>query len=68
VKDADVGEVIRVLARRTRLNILFPPKFGGHQVTADMEDVPLGHALRALLKTAGYDYILEANLYRVHRP
>ena len=29
VKDAEVGELMRVLARRFHLNILFPPGFGG---------------------------------------
>ena len=68
VKDADLGEVIRVLARRFRLNILFPHDFKTTQVTASFENVPLSHALRALLKTGGYDYIHEHNIYRIWGP
>ena len=68
LKDADLREVIEVLAREARLNILFPRDFQTRKVTARFKGVPLPQALRALLKTAGYDYIYEADIYRVYHP
>ena len=66
LKDADIGEVVRILARRARINIVFPAGFASGTVTAEFEAVPLPDALRALLKTCGYDYVIERNLCRVY--
>lgn len=64
IKDADIRNVLTFLAKEGGVNIVASDKVGG-KVTFHLENVPWDLALDMILKTQGYDYVLEAGVYRV---
>ena len=67
VKDADLVEVIRSLARITGINVIFDPGVSG-KVTAELVDVRWDHALAAILKTQGLGMELNGRILTVAPP
>jgi type IV pilus assembly protein PilQ len=58
-KDADLQNVIRMIADQTGLNIIMARDQVKGTITLDLEDVPLGAALDAILKTHGLAFVRE---------
>jgi len=58
-KDADLQNVIRMIAQKTGLNIIMARAQVTGTVTLDLEDVPLGNALDAILKTNDLAFVRE---------
>ncbi len=50
LKDADLVEVVRSLARLSKLNVVVDPRVQG-KVTLELEDVPWDQVLHVILKT-----------------
>ena len=67
VKDADLVEVIRSLARITGINVIFDPGVSG-KVTAELVNVRWDHALAAILKTQGLGMELNGRILTVAPP
>lgn len=63
-KDADIGNVLRILSLKSGLNIVAGPEVQG-TVTIRLENVPWDHALNVVLRTYGYVYEQEGNIIRV---
>lgn len=59
-KNADVQNVIRLIAARTGLNILLDPSEVTGRITLSLNDVPLGDALDNILKVNKLAYIVES--------
>lgn len=59
-KDADLQNVIRMIAQKTGLNIIMSRAQVTGTITLDLEDVPLGNALDAILKTNDLAFVREA--------
>ena len=66
VKDADLVEVIRSLARIAGVNVIFDPGVSG-KVTAELVDVRWDHALAVILKTQGLGMELDGRILTVAR-
>ena len=65
-KDTDLQNVLRIISRKTGLNIIMSQKDVKGTVTVELEDVPLGAALDSILKTNGLSFVLEpGNIVRV---
>lgn len=65
-KEADLQNVIRVLARHAGLNIVMDPREVRGTLTVEFNDVPVGAALAAILRTHSLELIREAGgIYRV---
>ncbi len=60
-KDAELIDVLRLIAKQNSLNIIAGEDVVG-TVTANLKDVSLGDALDALLKVNGYDWFLKENI------
>lgn len=58
-KDAEIQNVIRMIAEQTGLNIIMAKDQVKGIITLDLEDVPLGAALDAILKTHGLAFVRE---------
>jgi type IV pilus assembly protein PilQ len=58
-KDAEIQNVIRMIADQTGLNIIMARDQVKGIITLDLEDVPLGAALDAILKTHGLAFVRE---------
>jgi MSHA biogenesis protein MshL len=63
-RKVDVHEILTVLSRESKLNIIVDPDVRG-EVTVDLKEVTLGKALECLLAPLGLEYKREANLIRV---
>ncbi|MBI4394774.1 MAG: secretin and TonB N-terminal domain-containing protein, partial [Candidatus Omnitrophica bacterium] len=63
-KDADIGNVLRILSLKSQVNIVAGPEVKG-TVTIRLEDVPWEKALDVVLRTYGYVYEREGNIVRV---
>lgn len=59
-KNADIQNVIRLIAARTGLNILLDPDEVSGNITLHLDNVRLGHALDNILKVNKLAYIIEA--------
>lgn len=59
LKDAPMQDVIRLIARRANLNIIMNQNQVQGTVTVKLENVPLGTALDAILKTNDLAYVRE---------
>ncbi len=59
-KNADIQNVIRLIAARTGLNILLDPDEVSGNITLHLDNVRLGHALDNILKVNKLAYIVEA--------
>lgn len=58
-KDADLQDVIRLIARKTGINVIMSKDVVKGTLTVQLEDVPLGVALDVILKTNNLGYVLE---------
>ena len=67
VKDADLVEVVRSLARIASVNLVIDPRVQG-KVTAELVDVRWDHALAAILKTQGLAMELDGQILTVAEP
>lgn len=59
-KNADIQNVVRLVARRTGLNILLDPSEVSGTITLSLENVRLGHALDNILKVNKLAYVIES--------
>jgi MSHA type pilus biogenesis protein MshL len=59
-RKADIQEILTVLSRKTKLNIIVDPDVKG-EVTVDLKEVTLTKALDCLLTPLGLEYKREAN-------
>lgn len=66
VKDADLTEVLRTIARYAELNLIVQPGVNV-PITIEFESVPWDQALDQILKMTGLDKQLEGNILRVAR-
>ena len=66
VKDADLTEVLRTIARYAELNLIVQPGVNV-PITIEFEQVPWDQALDQILKMTGLDKQLEGNILRVAR-
>jgi hypothetical protein len=67
VKDADLVEVVRSLARIAGVNLVIDPGVRG-TVTAELIDVRWDHALAVILKTQGLAMELDGRILTVAEP
>jgi hypothetical protein len=67
VKDADLVEVVRSLARIAGLNLVLDPSVRG-TVTAELEDVPWDQALAVILKINGLAMELDGRIITIAPP
>jgi type II secretory pathway component HofQ len=67
VKDADLVEVVRSLARIAGVNVVIHPGVSG-KVTAELVDVRWDHALAVILKTHGLAMELDGRILTVAEP
>lgn len=63
-KDADIHNVLRILAYKGKVNIIAGPEVSGN-VTIRLSNVPWEKALGVILRTYGFAYEREANIIRV---
>ena len=67
VKNADLVEVVRSLARIAGVNVIFHPGVSG-TVTAELSNVRWDHALAVILKTQGLGMELDGRIVTVAPP
>ena len=67
VKDADLVEVVRSLARIAGVNLVIDPGVQG-KVTAELASVRWDHALAVILKTQGLGMELDGRILTVAQP
>jgi type II secretory pathway component GspD/PulD (secretin) len=60
-RNADLQEILRLLAVQNNLNVIASDDVKG-KVTVTLNDVTLGAALDAILKVNGYDWFLQENI------
>jgi len=63
-KDADIDDVLLILAGQADVDIIKSPKVVG-KVTAVLKDIPLSEALTNILDVNGYGYIASDNMISV---
>ena len=63
-READIHEILTVLARESKLNIVVDPDVMG-KITVDLKEVTLTRALDCLLVPLGLQYKRDANVIRV---
>jgi type IV pilus assembly protein PilQ len=63
-KDADIQNVLRILADVSGLNIITTEDVGG-KLTIRLMDVPWDQALAAILKAQGLDMVRDGNIVRI---
>ena len=64
MRDADVGAVLRALARSVRQNILIKSEIQG-RVSVDFKEVPWDEAFNSILRSQMLTYIWEGNIIRI---
>jgi len=64
MRDADVGAVLRALARSVRQNILIKSEIQG-RVSVDFKEVPWDEAFISILRSQMLTYIWEGNIIRI---
>ncbi|HEX2463037.1 MAG TPA: hypothetical protein VHR17_00350 [Thermoanaerobaculia bacterium] len=67
LKEADLVEVVRSLARIAAVNVIIDPGVSG-KVTAELVDVRWDHALAVILKTQGLAMELDGRILTVATP
>jgi MSHA biogenesis protein MshL len=67
VRDADLAEVLMVLAKDASFSLTLSPDVHG-RVTADLKEVTLAEALDALLEPLGLDYRIDGERVHVSPP
>jgi len=63
-RDTSIDDVIRIMAEQASVDVVKSPKVTG-SVTAKLSNVPLEEALRNILASQGYDYVMSKNMIRV---
>ena len=63
-RDTEIDDVIRIMAEQADVDVIKSPKVTG-TVTAKLSNVPLEEALRNILASQGYDYVMSKNIIRV---
>jgi len=63
-KDADINNVIKIIAYKSGINIVTSPDVSGN-ITVRLSDVPWQTALDVILKTHGYGYEQKGNIITV---
>lgn len=61
LRDAEIRDVLRAFGQKYGLNIFMDDSVKG-KVTASMKEVPLGDAIRMILKSGGYAYSEESGM------
>ncbi|MBE3144600.1 MAG: secretin and TonB N-terminal domain-containing protein [Planctomycetes bacterium] len=62
--DTEIDDVIRIMAEQANVDVIKSPKVTG-TVTAKLSNVPLEEALRNILASQGYDYVMSKNMIRI---
>jgi len=60
-----IDKVIRQLAEQADVNLIISPKVIGQVNVGPLTDVPLAEALKNILSTHGYDYVIDKNVVRI---
>jgi type IV pilus assembly protein PilQ len=60
-----IDKVIRQLAEQADVNLIISPKVTGQVNVGPLTDVPLAEALKNILSTHGYDYVIDKNMVRI---
>ena len=63
-RDTAIDDVIRIMAEQADVDVIKSPKVTG-TVTAKLSNVPLEEALRNILASQGYDYVMSKNMIRI---
>lgn len=64
---ADIQSVFRILAMKGNVNIVAGPEITG-EVTMQLQDVPWENAFKTIVRTYGYTYEKDGNIYYVLTP
>ncbi|MGA2172778.1 MAG: type IV pilus secretin PilQ [Sedimentisphaerales bacterium] len=62
--ETSIDDVIRIMAEQANVDVVKSPKVTG-TVTAKLTNVPLEEALKNILASQGYDYVMSKNMIRV---
>lgn len=65
--EADIHSVLRILAMKGNVNIVASPEVTG-RVTMQLRDVPWADAFETIVRTYGYSYEKEGNIYQILTP
>ena len=60
-----IDKVIRQLAEQADVNLVISPKVTGQVNVGPLTNVPLAEALKNILSTYGYDYVIDKNMVRI---
>jgi type IV pilus assembly protein PilQ len=60
-----IDQLIRQLAEQADVDLVISPKVTGQVNVGPLTDVPLAEALKNILSTHGYDYMIDKNMVRV---
>jgi type IV pilus assembly protein PilQ len=60
-----IDKVIRQLAEQADVNLIISPKVTGQVNVGPLTNVPLAEALKNILSTNGYDYVIDKNMVRI---
>jgi type IV pilus assembly protein PilQ len=60
-----IDQVIRQLAEQADVNLIISPKVTGQVNVGPLTNVPLAEALKNILSTHGYDYVIDKNMVRI---
>ncbi len=60
-----IDQVIRQLADQADIDVVISPKVTGNVNVGPLTDVPLAEALKNILSTHGYDYVIDKNIVRI---
>ena len=63
--DLPIDQVIRQLAEQADIDVVISPKVTGNVNVGPLTDVPLVEALKNILSTHGYDYVVDKNMVRI---
>jgi len=63
--DLPIDKVIRQLAEQADVNLIISPKVTGQVSVGPLTNVPLAEALKNILSTHGYDYVIDKNVVRI---
>ncbi len=64
LKNADIQDVLRLLAKKHKLNIITSPEVKG-EITVSLKNVKVKRALDAIIKMNGYDWFQEGSIIMV---
>ena len=64
LKNADIQDVLRLLAKKHKLNIITSPAVKG-EITVSLKNVKIKSALDAIIKMNGFDWFQECNIIMV---